>query len=131
MKLFFNKERGWTTLIIVLLLLLLWSVVALFQRVSSNEKEQNVITTASDLYWFDQAINTHLNHAQLQVWGLAREIDNGSLSIENFNKRSESILNDAPELTNIIWLDADGQTKVRASNEQAQLPKEPIARDLA
>ncbi|AXF85271.1 Sensor histidine kinase TmoS [Ephemeroptericola cinctiostellae] len=131
MKLFFNKERGWTTLIIVLLLLLLWSVIALFQRVSSNEKEQNVITTASDLYWFDQAINTRLNHAQLQVWGLAREIDNGSLSIENFNKRSESILNDAPELTNIIWLDADGQTKVRASNVQAQLPKEPIARDLA
>ncbi|TDR32337.1 sensor histidine kinase [Hydromonas duriensis] len=130
MKPLFVKERVWATFIIVLLILLMWSILAVFQRVSKNEQEQNINSTASDLFWFDQAINTRLNQAQLKIWGLAREIDSGSITIDSFNAHTWQVLAEAPELSNIIWLDPDGQVIARASNVQAQFPQEPNIREL-
>lgn len=126
----FIREYGWLLMaVLAVTLLALWLLSVVYERVEQKDSEQDRSTTMSDLYWFDQTVNNQVNRDQQIVWGVAREIAAGKLNASQFKARTEGLLVDFPELSNVVWLNKKGEVLGRAANVQVQSTADPDARE--
>ena len=62
---------------------------------------------AQDIQWGEQIIRTHLTNNQEFLQQLAKGLADGSLGRESFLEQAGQYLANNPEMTHIVWVDAD------------------------
>jgi len=82
--------------------LLFW----LLRRDDANEQRSTLI---ADVLWLEQGINFHLEGNAEQLQQLANDLAKGNNKRALFELRSQHILNNNPDIQQVIWLDASAQ----------------------
>jgi two-component system sensor histidine kinase DctS len=90
-------------LLLVLLLALLWLL-------RQNEVEEHRATLIADVLWLEQNIRFHLDGNADLIKQLALDLPTDGGGRRSFETRARHILKLNPELTQIVWLDAQGKT---------------------
>ncbi len=93
---------------------LLILLVALFAVLYESDAEERRATLIADVLWLEQSVNFHLEgHAELLqqlVAELADEKDGRAL----FRARSQYLLNNNPDIQQVLWFDAAGNIREKA-----------------
>jgi two-component system, LuxR family, sensor histidine kinase DctS len=89
-------------LLIVLLIVLFW----LLRRDDADEQRSTLI---ADVLWLEQGINFHLEGNAEQLQQLANDLAKGNNRNALFEVRSQHLLNNNPDIQQLIWLDASAQ----------------------
>ncbi len=89
-------------LLIVLLIVLFWLL-------RQNEAEEQRSTLIADVLWLEQSINFHLEANAEQLQQLANDLAKEQNRSALFEVRSQNLLNNNPDLQQLIWLDVSAQ----------------------
>lgn len=89
-------------LLIVLLIVLFW----LLRQDDADEQRSTLI---ADVLWLEQSINFHLEGNSGQLQQLANDLAKGNKHSELLELRGQHLLNNNPDLQQLIWLDASAQ----------------------
>ena len=89
-------------LLIALLVVLFW----LLRRDDADEQRSTLI---ADVLWLEQGINFHLEGNAEQLQQLANDLAKESNRRALFELRSQHLLNNNPDIQQVIWLDASAQ----------------------
>jgi len=91
-------------LVLGLFVVALFSLLVVLQR---HETETRRNALARDIQWAEQTIRTHLAANQEFLQLLAKEISEGTRDAESFRSKAAEHVEANPELTQIVWIDAD------------------------
>ena len=97
-------------LVAVLLFFAAIVLVLGYLRVEEYEREQEAVQR--DVEYTQQRLRLRLLERQEQLMRIAREVANRDLDAEEFQNRSEAMLNQFPELQGLAWL--DDRRRIRA-----------------
>ncbi len=126
---------GWVWILPNLVLgLFVVSLFALLGVLQHYEQATQRNALAQDMQWAEQTIRTHLTNNQEFLQQLAKGIAGGSLERESFQAQAGQYLANNPELTHIIWVDADQvvrwtvpfETSAWNSGERLSLPEQTL-----
>ncbi len=108
-----QKRLNWyLTLPKVAIALLLALLVALLWLLRQNEVDEQRSTLIADVLWLEQNIQFRLdgNSEQMQQLALDLSAEANTTPQQIFQTRARHLLKIYPELTQIVWLDAQGKT---------------------
>ncbi len=89
--------------------LLLVLLIALFVILYESDAEERRATLIADVLWLEQSVNFHLEgHSEL-LQQLAADLAPEKDARELFKARSQYLLNNNPDIHQIIWFDAAGK----------------------
>ena len=91
-------------IILGLFVLAMFGFLIVLQR---NEQSIQRNALAQDIQWAEQAIRTHLKSNEEFLQQVARSLADGSLDRATFQEQTNRHLANNPELTHIVWVDAD------------------------
>ena len=126
---------GWVwvlpNFVLGLFVVALFALLILLQRYEQTT-QRNAL--AQDIQWAEQTIRTHLTTNQEFLQHLARGLADGRLEREAFQVQAGQYLANNPELTHIIWVDADQvvrwtvpfETTVWNAGERLSLPEQTL-----
>lgn len=89
--------------------LLLILLIALFWLLRQNEIDEQRSTLIADVLWLEQNFRFHLDGNTEQFQQLALDLSSETDTARLFQTRARHLLKNNPELTQIAWLDAQGQ----------------------
>ena len=89
-------------LLIVLLIVLFWLL-------RQDEADEQRSTLIADVLWLEQSISFHLEGNAEQLQQLASDLAKGTNRSALFELRGQHLLNNNPDLQQLIWLDASAQ----------------------
>ena len=134
--LFDRRPRGgWVWVLPNLVLgLFVASLFALLVVLQHYEQATQRNALAQDIQWAEQTIRTHLTNNQEFLQQLATGIAEGNLGRESFQAQAGLYLANNPELTHIIWIDADQvvrwtvpfETTAWNAGERLSLPEQTL-----
>ena len=127
---FFQRDRWWAILAAVLLVLSVWAVLAVYGKVSSNEKLQNANNTEGDLYWFEQTVTGRIEVSQRQIIAMISDVQRRNTYKEQFVAYGAQIMSGTPSLTNINWLDKRGVSRGSVATMMKNTDIAPVTRSL-
>lgn len=103
-----RPRDGWVwvlpNLVLGLFVVAMFVLLVVLQR-QEQATQRNAL--AQDIQWAEQTIRTHLTNNQEFLQQLAKGLAEGSLEREAFQAQAGRYLINNPELTHIIWVDAD------------------------
>ncbi|MCX7144783.1 MAG: hypothetical protein NT042_00910 [Sulfuritalea sp.] len=103
-----RPRGGWVwvlpNFVLGLFVVALFALLIVLQR---YEQTTHRNALAQDIQWAEQTIRTHLTTNQEFLQQLARGLADGRLEREAFQAQAGQYLANNPELTHIIWVDAD------------------------
>ncbi len=110
----------------------LFGLLLVLQRYENDAQRSALVR---DIQWAEQTIRTHLITNQEFLQLLAREIVEGTLDQDNFQIRATQYVANNPDLTNIVWIDADQvvrwaapfETTTRTSGDKFGAPEQVAA----
>ena len=133
---FFDRPRdGWVWVLPNLVLgLFVAALFALLMVLQHYEQATERNALAEDIQWAEQTIRTHLTNNQEFLQQLAVGLADGSLGRESFRAQASQYLINHPEMTHIVWIDADQivrwtvpfETTTWNSGERLSLPEQTL-----
>jgi two-component system sensor histidine kinase DctS len=112
-------------LLLVLLIALLWLL-------RQNELDDQRSTLIADVLWLEQSFRFHLDGNTDQLQQLALDLPSETDGSKLFQTRAKHLLKNNPELTQIIWLDAESRAIDALPNPiSARQPREPFGDNSA
>ncbi|OHC63996.1 MAG: PAS domain-containing sensor histidine kinase [Rhodocyclales bacterium GWA2_65_19] len=103
-----RPRGGWVwvlpNLVLGLFVVAMFALLIVLQRFEQTT-QRNAL--AQDIQWAEQTIRTHLTNNQEFLQQLAKGLGDGGLDRESFQAQANRYLENNPELTHIIWVDAD------------------------
>jgi PAS domain S-box-containing protein len=130
-----RPRGGWVWVLPNLVLgLFVASLFALLVVLQHYEQATQRNALAQDMQWAEQTIRTHLTNNQEFLQQLATGIAEGSLERESFQTQASLYLLNNPELSHIVWIDADQvvrwtvpfETAAWNSGERLSLPEQTL-----
>lgn len=130
-----RPRGGWVwvlpNLVLGLFVLALFALLVVLQHYE-QVTQRNAL--AQDIQWGEQIIRTHLTNNQEFLQQLAQGIADGSLVKQSFQSQAGQYLANNPELTHIVWVDADQvvrwtvpfETTAWNSGERLSLPEQTL-----
>ena len=105
-------------------LLFMAAIVAAFWylRLEEGEREQEALRR--DVEYAQQRVRLRLLERQEQLMRIARDLSNHDMALGEFNQRTETLINQYPELQTITWI--DGYGRIRASQAAPTVPEQSI-----
>ncbi|MBP6305297.1 MAG: PAS domain S-box protein [Giesbergeria sp.] len=105
-------------------LLFMAAIVAAFWylRLEEGEREQEALRR--DVEYAQQRVRLRLLERQEQLMRIARDLSNHDMALGEFNQRTETLINQYPELQTITWI--DGYGRIRASQAAPTVPEQYI-----
>ena len=88
------------------IVLLLAAVIALLWLLHQNELEEERTGLIKDVLWLEQNLRFQVNGNEERLLQLAAELGTGTDQRKNFRLRAGHILKNNPEISNILWFDA-------------------------
>jgi two-component system sensor histidine kinase DctS len=88
------------------IVLLLAAVIALLWLLHQNELEEERAGLIKDVLWLEQNLRFQLNGNEERLQQLAAELGSGGDKRALFRLRTKHLLNNNPEISHILWLDA-------------------------
>src|SRR5450830_435433 len=92
-------------------MLFLAAIVAAFSYLRLEEIDREQEAVQRDVEYTHQRLRLRLLERQEQLMRIAREVSNGELNADNFQRRAEALVNQYPELQGLTWIDA--QRRIR------------------
>lgn len=89
--------------------LLLVLLIVLFWLLRQNEADEQRTTLIADVLWLEQSINFHLEGNTEQLQQLANDLVQEKNKSALFELRSQNLMNNNPDLQQLIWIDASAQ----------------------
>ena len=130
-----RPRDGWVwvlpNVVLGLFVVAMFALLIVLQRYE-QATQRNAL--AQDIQWAEQTIRTHLTTNQEFLQQLARGLADGRLEREAFQAQAGQYLANNPELTHIIWVDADQvvrwtvpfETTAWNAGERLSLPEQTL-----
>ncbi|HNC21431.1 MAG: PAS domain S-box protein [Candidatus Accumulibacter phosphatis] len=130
-----RTRGGWVwvlpNLVLGCFVLSLFALLVVLQRYE-QATQRNAL--AQDIQWAEQTIRTHLTNNQEFLQQLANGVAEGSLARESFQAQAGQYQRNNPELTHIVWVDADQvvrwtvpfETTAWNAGERLSLPEQTL-----
>jgi len=96
-------------------------LIVLFWLLRQNDAEEQRSTLIADVLWLEQSINFHLEANAEQLQQLANDLAKEEKKSALFELRSQNLLDNNPDLQQLIWLDAS--TRVVSLLPTQKLPR--------
>ena len=86
-------------------MLFLAAIVAAFAYLRLEEIDREQEAVQRDVEYTQQRLRLRLLERQEQIMRIGREVSNGELNIDQFQRRAEAMVNQYPELQSLTWID--------------------------
>ncbi len=107
-------------------ILLMIALISLLWLVHKNEAEEQRSALIKDVLWLEQNLRFHLSGNEEQLQQMAQEMGNPQERARLFRLRATHLLKNAPEISQLVWVDRDRQIIDAFPGEQ--LPDQELER---
>ena len=105
-------------------LLFMAAIVAAFWYLRMEEGEREQEALRRDVEYAQQRVRLRLLERQEQLMRIARDLSNHDIALGEFNQRTETLINQYPELQAVTWI--DGYGRIRASQAAPTVPSSQL-----